>query len=178
MSRRTLTALLGTLIVAGTACQPPPDSAAGTGDTAVASATHDDHAVGEQEAGGHAHAAPGEGGLPLLAIMQGLGSDMTALTYSLVTDDHEGVARRAASIAEHAPISAEDLERIHGTLGEDMARFEAVDESVHVASRRLHEAARADDPQLVITRLGEVQRGCVSCHTQFRERLRTNTAGQ
>jgi cytochrome c556 len=105
--------------------------------------------------------------------MQRLGSEMTALTHALMTDDHEGVTRSAAAIAEHAPISAEELERIHAALGPDMAAFEAVDESVHVASVRLHDAARARRLGEVVEQLGDVQRGCVSCHAQFRERLRT-----
>lgn len=133
--------------------------------------------TGAQAADAHSspgHAAAGEGGQALLPIMQRLGSEMNALTYALMTDDHEGVARSAAAIAEHAPISAEELERIHAVLGADMAAFEAVDESVHVASVRLHEAARARQLPLVVERLSEVQRGCVSCHMQFRERLRTN----
>ena len=82
------------------------------------------------------------------------------------------------AIADHAPISAADLERIHAELGADRGRFEAVDESVHVASVRLHEAARARQLDLVVERLGEVQRGCVSCHVQFRARLQTNRGGR
>jgi cytochrome c556 len=140
-----------------------------------------DSASGADTTGGHSatgHAATREAGQPLLPIMQKLGSDMTALTYALMTDDHETVARSAAAIAEHAPIAPEDLARIKTELGPDMAAFEAVDESVHVASVRLHEAARAREPRLVVQRLGEVQRGCVSCHARFRERLRTNRGGR
>lgn len=172
MPRRTLNLLFAALLLGGVACEPSPDR------STVASAG-DDHAADDHAAGDHAtsaHAAAGEGGMALLPIMQGLGSDMTALTYALMTEDHDGVAKHAAAIAEHAPISAAELERIHRVLGSDMARFEAVDESVHVASVRLRDAARAHQPDQVVTRLAEVQRGCVSCHTQFRERLRTNPA--
>lgn len=180
MPRPSLRILLGTLFL-GVACQPSPDAASGTGDT-VAATGHaaDGHAATGQATGqadgGHAHAAPGEAGMALLPIMQGLGSNMTALTYALMTDDHQGVMEHSAAIAQHAPISAEDLQRIRDVLGADMARFEAVDESVHVASMRLHDVARAREPQQVVTRLAEVQSGCVSCHVQFRERLRTNPA--
>ena len=135
-----------------------------------------EHAAGEHAAAGQA--AAGEGGQALLPIMQKLGSEMTALTYALMTDDYETVQRSAAAIADHAPISAEELERIHSVLGPEMAKFEAVDESVHVASVRLNEAARARQLDQVVERLGEVQRGCVSCHAQFRERLLTNRGGR
>ncbi len=127
------------------------------------------------------HAAEGhgaaEGGQALLPIMQRLGAEMTTLTYALMTDDYSRVETSAQAIAEHAPISIEEVERIHAILGAEMARFEAVDESVHVASVRLHEAARAREPGAVIERLGEVQRGCVSCHAQFRDRLVTSRSG-
>jgi cytochrome c556 len=55
-----------------------------------------------------------------------------------------------------------------------MTIFEAVDDSVHVASIQLRDAAAAGNTGQVLSSLGSVQRGCVSCHAQFRERLRTN----
>ena len=134
------------------------------------SATTDAHAAA-------ARAAEGSGGQALLPIMQQLGADMMALTHALMTDDYATVTQRAEAVANHAPISAEDLERIHGLLVNDMAQFEALDESVHEASVRLHEAAQARQPRVIAERLGEVQQGCVACHVQFRERLRTNRGG-
>lgn len=136
--------------------------------------TSGEHAATDHAATGHTAAT--EGGQALLPIMQRLGGEMTALTYALMTDDYDAVTSSAAAIAEHAPISAEDLERIQRELGPEMAAFEAVDESVHVASVRLHNAAKARQLDQVVERLSEVQRGCVSCHAQFRERLRTNPA--
>ena len=185
MVRSLASLLLASLLLAATACGRAADQADEHG--AVEATTPDSMASGEatavggKAAGGHddaGHAAAGEEGQALLPIMQRLGSEMTALTHALMTDDHETVRRSAAAIAEHAPISAEEVERIHAELGPDMARFEAVDESVHVASVRLHEAARARRLDEVVQRLGEVQRGCVSCHVQFRERLRSSRGGR
>ncbi|HEX6052791.1 MAG TPA: hypothetical protein VFZ21_26175, partial [Gemmatimonadaceae bacterium] len=144
--------------------------------TRVAGAAADEHKAPGHGAEGHTVAS--EGGQALLPIMQRLGSEMTALTYALMTDDYEGVTRSAAAIAAHAPISADELERIKTELGPGMATFEAVDESVHVASTRLHDAAQARSLGVVVERLAEVQRGCVSCHVQFREKLRTNRSGR
>jgi len=143
---------------------------AGTGTAQDAPATADSVAA---EGAGHAHAGEGEGE-SLLLIMQKLGTHMTALTYGLMTDDSAMVANGAESIAEHAPIAPEEIERIHGVLGTDMAEFERLDEAVHTASVRLRDAAAAGRTQDVLTLLGEVQRGCVACHSQFRERLLTN----
>ena len=191
MVRTLKTMVLASLLLAATACQRSADdvdgedgtarssardSVASTGVTAAAEHDADGEATDVHAAAGHG--AAGEGGQPLLPIMQRLGSEITALTHALMTDDHETVTRSAAAIADHAPISAEELERIHRELGPDVALFEAVDESVHVASVRLHEAARARQLDAVVQRLGEVQRGCVSCHVQFRARLRTTGGGR
>lgn len=167
-----VTRMFALLMLAATACSQPADEAE-EHDTAAA-LSPDSAATDAPSGAGHAAA---EGGQALLPIMQRLGADMVALTHALMTDDYETVTQRAEAVANHAPISAEELERIHGLLGEDMARFEALDESVHEASVRLHEAARAREPASIAERLGEVQQGCVACHVQFRERLRTNRGG-
>ena len=139
---------------------------------ASGAAAADSHPTAEHAAG---HA--GEAGQALLPIMQRLGNEMTALTYALMTDDHAAVTRSAAAIAEHAPISAEELARIRKVLGSDVVTFNAIDDSVHRASVRLHDAARTRELDQVMDRLAEVQHGCVSCHTQFRARLRTTPDG-
>ncbi len=192
MLRSVANLLLAFILLAATACERVADQT-GDGRTAADSNTADSMASGSAMAAGEQHAADDtaagahgasghtgatEGGQALLPIMQRLGSEMTALTYALMTDDYATVTRSAAAIAEHAPISAEEIERIHAELGPDMTVFEAVDESVHVASVRLHEAAEARQLDQVVERLGEVQRGCVSCHAQFRARLQTSAGGR
>lgn len=125
----------------------------------------------------HAH-PPGEGAaeeaLPLRAIMQRLGNDITGLTHALMMDDTTQLRARSEAIAAHPHMLASEVERIRRTLGPEMADFEAADERVHHAAERLHEAALAGRPDVVADRLAEVQKGCVSCHMQFRDRLRTD----
>lgn len=130
-------------------------------------------AAAEREAADHAHGAAGSDlePLPLLAIMQKLGTDMTALTHALMTDDLAAVTSSAAAMADHAPIAHDDVERISTVLGEEMHAFEELDEEVHAASLHLHDAATARDTDAILTRLHEVQTGCVACHQRFRERL-------
>ena len=154
-----------------------------SGDTAVAAqpdpgTSHDAHApAGDvaDDSAAHAHAGTSEP-RDLLPIMQKLGSDMAALTHGIMTEDTALVARSAEAIAHHAPIAPSDIDRIHAELGDAMAEFERLDEEVHEASVRLHEAVEggAVDMEAVLSRLNEVQRGCVACHTLFRDRLRTN----
>lgn len=187
MRGRTVMLLTGVFVLA-IACdtggqdaqQAQPDTTAGVTDatTADGSTSHDAHDAAQSASGaaadGHAHGGTGEP-RSLLAIMQQLGTDMVSLTHGLMTDSAQLVAQHAEAIANHAPIAQDDLERIHQTLGEEMQEFERMDEDVHEAAVRLHEATESDDIDAVLTRLNEVQRGCVACHTQFRDRLRTNT---
>ena len=169
---------LAALLLAAAACGPQANEADESTTAAATTAEHqaDSAAPDDRAAAGHA-AADGEG-QALLPIMQRLGAEMITLTNALMTEDRATITRSAAAIAEHAPISAAELERIHTTLGEQMATFEALDERVHSASVRLNEAAQTGDFAAVAERLGEVQRGCVACHTQFRSRLLTTDAGR
>jgi hypothetical protein len=118
---------------------------------------------------GHAVA----GGLPLLPIMQQLGANMAGLSSALWLEDYAGMAERAGAIAEHTGISPEELHRIQTELGPQMEEFEAADEAVHEASVRMRDAAEARQLDPFLDAYVEVQRGCVSCHTRFRDRLRT-----
>jgi len=169
MRTESVTILIGLAVFAG-ACDSGQRSAANRPDTQAVAAPAPDTASAHASA--HAHPAEGEGE-PLLRIMQRLGTRMSALTYGLMTDDSAMVTTSAAAIAEHAPIAADDLERIRGVLGADMAEFERLDAAVHEGSVRLHDAAAAGRTADVLTGLTEVQRGCVACHSQFRERLRS-----
>lgn len=180
MRGRTVMLLTGVFVLV-TACdtggqdaqQSQPDTASvERATTPDESASHDTPGA-ESAADGHAHGGTGEP-RSLLAIMQQLGTDMVSLTHGLMTDSAQLVAQHAEAIADHAPIAQDDIERIHTTLGDEMQEFERLDEEVHEAAVRLHEATESGDTDVVLTRLNEVQRGCMACHTQFRDRLRTN----
>ncbi|HET9441349.1 MAG TPA: cytochrome c [Longimicrobiales bacterium] len=151
---------VGLVAVLGAACRPADQS--GTRRDADTT-TH-----------GHGPNTAGQQPQPLLPIMQQLGVDMTALTHALMIDDYAAVTQRADALANHAPISEQDLQRIQTVLGSDMPGFEQLDEAVHGASVRLHDAALARDPDAILKQLAEVQSGCVACHTRFRARLKTN----
>lgn len=161
--------LLGpALLVAGACGAPPAES--GAGDDAQAAAAHQEppHTDGA--------AVMAHEGLPLRAIMQRLAGDMASFSYALWLEDYDGMTAHSAAMADHPHMAPGEIRRIEATLGQDMPAFEAADEAVHQASVWLHEAARARRIDEVLEHLGEVQRGCVSCHTRFRDRLRTDTA--
>ena len=175
--------VLAAVLISAGACGPGSHDEADVPDSATSGAPAADAHAGDAHAGdaragesaAHGHSSS-DSGMTLLAIMQRLGGNMASLTHGIMTQDTQAVRQQATAIAEHAPIATTDLARIKETLGGDMPAFEAVDESVHVAAGALSDAARAGEFQTVLSRLNEVQRGCVSCHTQFRDRLRTNPA--
>jgi len=105
--------------------------------------------------------------------MQRLGTEMAKLTAALWIEDYAAMAASASAIADHAHISEEELSRVSGILGSDMAAFETIDSEVHETATRLHEVVQTRDADAIVQALGVVQRGCVTCHARFRERLRT-----
>jgi len=170
MRRHCRPLLAGAALLLAAACRPAADDAAHGAETAAAS----------QVAGAeHGHAAGGADSAShdaqtLRAIMQRLDVDMAGFTHALYMEDYPEMVTRSAALANHAHMLPEEVQRIRTTLGADMARFEAADSVVHQAAVRLHEAAQARQIDTVVARLGEVQRGCVSCHGQLRDRLRTD----
>ena len=147
------------------ACKSPPAEEAGGEPTSMARVEAEDHAAGADAA---AHDA-----LLLRTIMQRLSGEMAGMSHALWMEDYAEMTARAGAIADHPHMLPEEVQRIQATLGSDMAAFEAADEAVHGAAVRMHEAAAARRLDDVVAGLADVQRGCVSCHTQFRDRLRT-----
>lgn len=111
--------------------------------------------------------------MPFLAIMRQLSVDMAAFTHALWLEDYNQMSERSAAIAHHAPIDPADIQRIQTTVGDEWETFEEADEAVHVASAELNQAVQTRDLDSILSRLDDLQRGCVSCHTDFRDRLLT-----
>jgi cytochrome c556 len=105
--------------------------------------------------------------------MQQLATAMAGLGQALWVEDYQAMAGHAERIAGHSHIAPAELLRISTTLGADSAGFTEADEAVHEASVRLRDAVIARDRDAILDRLADVQRGCVACHSRFRERLKT-----
>jgi hypothetical protein len=157
--------LITAALLVGAACDGR--SANDTGAAVEAEHPPADHAAG------HAEAHATGDALPLRPIMQQLAADLSAFSYALWVEDYDQMTARSAAMADHPHIAPEEIQRIQAELGAEMADFEEADESVHRASVALHKAADARRLDDVLLRLDEVQRGCVSCHTRFRDRLRS-----
>lgn len=167
-----------------TACKPAAESdGSAHGDstaTAPTAAAADVEHAPEVASGAAAEAHDAHGAQDaqdaqtLRTIMQGLTADMQAFAQALYVGDSVTMVARAASMAGHANILPEDLRRIQATLGSDMAAFNAADERVNLDAQRLHELALAGQLDAAARQVGAVSQGCVACHTQFREKLRTD----
>jgi hypothetical protein len=164
--------LAGSALLLTLACQrPEPEDTSGQ------------HPVGSgQEAGDpvdeHAtdHGAGGHETLTLRAIMQQLSADLAGFSHALWLEDGAAMTARAGAIADHAHMTPDEVQRIRAELGPELDDFEAADDAVHQSAIRLRAAAGAGHMEEVLQALHQVQRGCVSCHTRFRERLRTDGA--
>jgi len=141
--------------------------------SAATTAAGHDAATGGQEAS-HDTQEASHDAQTLRTIMQGLSVDMQAFSHALFTGDSLQMVARAGAMADHAHLLPSEVQRISGLLGAEMPAFEAADERVHHGAERLHELSRSGQLDAVARQLGEVQQGCVACHNQFRERLRTD----
>lgn len=157
------------LLFIGCGDTAPETERATTGDHDLAATTDHDQDHGHDHGHDHADGEP----MSFLVIMQRLGADMTALTHGLWIEDYASMSERAASIASHPPIVAADTERIREILGHEYEAFNQADHDVHVASEALHRAVEARDLDAILGRLADVQRGCVACHSGYRDRLLT-----
>ena len=168
MRTTAYTFLLGIVIMLGNSCESDvPDAP---------DAAHDEEHVQADSTHGHAaHEADStHEAMPLRPIMQMLSAHMSAFQQALWIEDHPQMAEHANDIAEHAHISDAELQRIEDELGDEVDQFFEVDEAVHEASLRLRAAVNDGDMDAILERLHDVQVGCMSCHTRFRERLRTD----
>jgi hypothetical protein len=163
--------VIGSILLVG-ACSKVDDGR--VDQSSVDSATHVEPPTSDIEPDAHAHSAAGKG-RALLPIMQELGVRMAALTHGIMVDSAQMVAENAELMAEHV-IATEEIARLQRTLGSEMAEFERIDTEMHGRLLRLRDAAAAGRSTEVLTRLNEVQRGCVECHDRFRDRLRAGNA--
>lgn len=113
----------------------------------------------------------------LKEIMQGLRDDLVEITDGLLTDDFDRVAQGATGIANHAPISAPQVELIAVELGPEMAAFRQFDELVHELSLAISSAASERDRDRTIAGYRQMVDGCLACHAAYRDRVAAVLAG-
>lgn len=107
----------------------------------------------------------------LATVMDGLRADMARLSEALWRGDYLAVAEAAQAVGDHPQVGAEERLRVQSTLGDEFPDFAAADRHVHDVAMTLRDAARRQDTTVVLGALSELQRGCIACHGEFRERL-------
>lgn len=158
----TLAGSLALALAAG-ACDAPEDTAPDNADGVTR-----DVAQGAADSTTATRAA-----LPtLFSIMLGLQGDMGRVSHGLWLEQYDSIAAAARAVADHPAIPPEEGQKIAGVLGDDMARFQAFDQTVHDLAVRMAEAADARDMAGVMEADAALRDGCVACHTEFRTRLR------
>lgn len=108
----------------------------------------------------------------LFSIMVNLQGDMARISRGLWIENFDTIAAGADAIANHPRVPQQEFQRISDVLGADMSRFGGMDQEVHDLAVRLAEEARRGEIEPVLSTEAELRRGCVACHTAFRDRLR------
>lgn len=119
-------------------------------------------------------AAITEAALPgMFDIMMRLQADMYRISRGLWLASPDTVARGARAVASHPRLPADEIRVIRGILGDDMTRFQALDRRVHDLAIRVAEAAEKQDMAAVVEAQRALRAGCLQCHSEFRDRLRS-----
>lgn len=165
-NRMTACLLLIALAMTGATAYQSPASDDGAPDDVLAAQADTGHTAGQD--------STTSDGLPVRISMQRLGADMSGFTQVMLLEDYEQMTVYADDIVHHPDMTPAEIQRIKSELGQEMDGFVAADEAVYTQALRLQEAAEARDMDLTLRRLHELQVGCVTCHVQFRQRLRTD----
>lgn len=132
---------------------------------------------GDGPSGGPGADAPTGEGLTLVlpalfSIMAGLEGGMARLDRGLWAERFDTIAAGARTVADHPPIPAAEAERIRSVLGDEMTPFQELDRLVHDLAVRIAEAAEQEALGEVMDAQADLRTGCVTCHSEFRRRLR------
>lgn len=109
---------------------------------------------------------------PLRPLMITLAQDMDRIATGLWHEDYDLIREGARGIAQHPKIPPDQIATIKTTLGEEFQTFVQYDKRVHATAANLVTAAEARNWSKILTTHERLQRGCVGCHTAFRDRVR------
>lgn len=109
---------------------------------------------------------------PLKPLMVGLAQDMDRIATGLWYEDYDLIQQGAQGIAQHPKIPPSQIATIKKTLGDQFSTFVQYDKTVHRTASTLVNAAEAKNWSDVMKAHERLQRGCLSCHTAYRDQLR------
>ena len=109
--------------------------------------------------------------MTLRVIMQELAVEYVRAANALMTDDYQTLEEVGRAI-EHHPLPDPIVAAIKRTLGKGFSAFEKVDERSHAAAVALARQAAAKNSAGAAKAFADLSTACVSCHTQFRAKLK------
>jgi len=107
----------------------------------------------------------------LKAVMQQLGRDYHTLSQAILMEDFEGAEIAALAIAQHEKPSMRQRMALMAALGTEMPKFKQADDAVHQLALEMTKAAKAKDMPQLIQHQSQLMRGCMACHTGYRQKL-------
>lgn len=110
---------------------------------------------------------------PLRPLMVELAQDMDRIATGLWHEDYDLIRQGARNIAQHPTISPKQIAEIKKALGEQFQNFVRYDKAVHHTATELVEAAEARNWSAVLDTHERLKRGCVTCHTAYRDTVRS-----
>ncbi len=110
---------------------------------------------------------------PLRPLMVELAQDMDRIATGLWHEDYDLIRQGARNIAQHPKISPSQIATLKKALGPQFQTFVKYDKHVHHTATKLVEAAEARDWSTILTLHEQLKRGCVTCHTAYRDTVRT-----
>lgn len=109
----------------------------------------------------------------LLGIMEELGTQVGRLAQAIMADDLATAIAAASAIADHPQPTLAERSRLLAHIGADAPAFRAANADVHDAAVAVRTAAQMGDRTALAAAFHRLADSCLSCHTRFRDRLRT-----
>lgn len=116
--------------------------------------------------------------MALKGIMRQLATDMAKMTDAVSREDWKMVADIADRVADHDQPPLSEKMRILGFIGKESGKFKSYDQQVHDAARDIQKAAKQGDGYRVIESFSRVQKNCLACHQDFRDRFQAHFYNQ
>jgi len=113
--------------------------------------------------------------LPLLSIMAQLESDVNMISRGIWRHNFQMIKKGANNIAHHPKIPNRQVKRIKEILSpEQFQNFKKTDQQVHQSAIKIAEFATSKNFQKTTDQFIKMERGCISCHIDLRNDIRSS----
>ena len=105
---------------------------------------------------------------PIIQIMQNMNENLANLSKAIMLDDYATITLSAYKIANHPPISKEDIDALFKRLGEKKKDFIACDTSVHNLPVDIAKAGKKQDMPVILEAYSSMINKAAECHKNYR----------